>query len=390
MFIRSVKYSNNKLGWVIPKINLHRKNLFVGASAAGKTVLLNTIFGIARTAASGIQGVSELQQVNLANNQPLAGEWVIELELNGTMFSWDYGAEIDESGLYMITHDSLIKRPPNTESDVTIYNRDKDGIKLEGQQLPNIFANQPGLFLFKNHNDIINISNFFGGFLRRSFSGGDLERAAAVIADITFGTKNKTDKTSSFSDIARSPSLNKKLYLVYKDYPNKFENIVSHFSEIFPSVKSLEITDAGMKLKPSIKKTIIDLPIVVIKEEGIAQDLSLNQLSSGMLKVLLMLTDIFTMNEGGVYFIDEYENSLGVNVIGFFPEIMDDVGLDKQFILTSHNPYVINKFSINDWFLIKRKGSKIRITEGSDLESRYSQSKQDYFIQLINDINDDI
>ncbi|MDX5933822.1 AAA family ATPase [Acidithiobacillus thiooxidans] len=392
MSIRSVEYSNNKSGWVIPKIHLHRINLFVGASAAGKTTLLNIIFGIATTAAAGIQSFPGLQQINMINIQPLAGEWVIELELNGVIFSWAYAAEVDVSGVYTIIRDRLIKKVKNTDCEL-IYEREVGGVKLRDQMLPNVFANQPGLVLFKNDLDIKLISDFFGGFLRRSFSGGELERAAGFTTDIAFAGKNKVSKISSFNDIASSPTLNKRLYLVYKDYPKKFENIVSHFVGIFPSVESLKITDAGMEPQPVANKIIkdnISAPIVVIKERKIAQRIFLNQLSSGMLKVLFMLTDIFTMNDGGVYFIDEYENSLGVNVIGFLPEILDDAGLDKQFILTSHNPYVINKISINDWFLIKRKDSTISITDGSVLEGRYSQSRQDYFIQLINDINNDI
>jgi len=391
MSIRSVEYSNNKSGWVIPKIHLQRVNLFVGASAAGKTTLLNIIFGIARTAAAGIQSVPGLQQINMLNVQPLAGEWVIEIELNGVIFSWEYAAEVDASGVYLITRDQLIKKMDNRD-DETIYERGPGGVKLRGQKLPDVFANQPGLILFKNDSEIKLISDFFGGFLRRSFSGGELERAAGFTTDISFSANNKMSKISSFNDIASSPTLNKRLYLVYKDYPNKFKNIVSHFIDIFPTVESLKITDAGMEPHQAKKNKMnanISAPIVVVKERGIAQRMFLNQLSSGMLKILFMLTDIFTMNDGGVYFIDEYENSLGVNVIGFLPEIMYDAGLDKQFILTSHNPYVINKISINDWFLIKRKDSTISITDGSVLKSRYSQSKQDYFIQLINDIESD-
>lgn len=392
MSIRSVEYSNNKSGWEIPKIHLHRINLFVGASAAGKTTLLNIIFGIATTAAAGIQSFPGLQQINMLNVQALAGEWEIELELNGASFTWTYAAESDISGTYTIIRDRLIKQVNNTDYEI-IYEKHAEGVKLRDITLPNVFASQPGLVLFKNDSDVKLISDFFSGFLRRSFSGGELERAAGFTTDIAFAAKNKASKISSFNDIASSPTLNKRLYLVYKDYPNKFENIVSHFVDIFPSVESLKITDAGMEPQPTSNKIIkdnISAPIVVIKERGIAQRIFLNQLSSGMLKVLFMLTDIFTMNDGGVYFIDEYENSLGVNVIGFLPEIMDDAGLDKQFILTSHNPYVINKICINDWFLMKRTDSKISITDGSALENRYSQSKQDYFIQLINDIKNDI
>lgn len=104
-----------------------------------------------------------------------------------------------------------------------------------------------------------------------------------------------------------------------------------------------------------------------------------------MQKVLLILTDIFVFPEGGIYLIDEYENSLGINAIDFFPSFILEVEKDIQFIVTSHHPYIINEIPVKNWYVFHRKGTEVVIKHGSELAERFGKSKQKAFIKLIND-----
>ena len=113
--------------------------------------------------------------------------------------------------------------------------------------------------------------------------------------------------------------------------------------------------------------------------------LPLNELSSGMQKVLLIVTDILTLPGDSVYIIDEYENSLGVNAIDFLPSFLIDHAGNNQFFITTHHPYLINNMPIKNWRIFTRQGPNVRIILGEELESRLGKSKQKAFIQLIND-----
>jgi predicted ATPase len=105
-----------------------------------------------------------------------------------------------------------------------------------------------------------------------------------------------------------------------------------------------------------------------------------------MKKVLLMLTDIKILpSKGCVYLIDEYENSLGINAINFFPTMLIEADSQSQFIITSHHPYIIGNVPVKNWIVFNRKGNTIAVKQGDELEDRYSKSKQQAFIQLIND-----
>ncbi len=104
-----------------------------------------------------------------------------------------------------------------------------------------------------------------------------------------------------------------------------------------------------------------------------------------MQKVLLILTDTHILPDEAIYIIDEYENSLGVSAIDFFPGFL--LGLEKeiQFFVTSHHPYIINEIPPRNWYIFHRKGTSVSIKYGQELEARFGKSKQKAFIQLIND-----
>jgi hypothetical protein len=104
-----------------------------------------------------------------------------------------------------------------------------------------------------------------------------------------------------------------------------------------------------------------------------------------MVKVLLIITDVVTESPQTLYMIDEYENSLGVNAIDFLPAFLADCGGDRQFIITTHHPLLVNAVPVSDWFVFHRKGLNIRVMHGAEIESRYGHSKQQRFTQLIND-----
>ena len=104
-----------------------------------------------------------------------------------------------------------------------------------------------------------------------------------------------------------------------------------------------------------------------------------------MKKVLLIITDYLSLPEGSIYLADEYENSLGVNSIDFFPDLISAENLDVQVFLTSHHPDIINKIPYRNWYITYRRGGDVRFEYGEQLEKRFSESSQPGFIQLIND-----
>ena len=91
----------------------------------------------------------------------------------------------------------------------------------------------------------------------------------------------------------------------------------------------------------------LQAPVFCIKEKEITNWISVNDISSGMQKIFLLILDLFLMKDSGILLIDEYENSLGINAINFLPDLIYTISEKCQFIITSHHPYIINTVHTN-------------------------------------------
>jgi predicted ATPase len=173
------------------------------------------------------------------------------------------------------------------------------------------------------------------------------------------------------------------LYILKNHFPEIFERIISYYKETFSFLTDVDIIDWGALHKGY--GNVGQIPVFCVREKGVKNWIELGEISSGMQKVLLILTDLFSLSKGSVYLIDEYENSLGVGAINFFPTIMFDRENEVQLIITSHHPYLISNIPIKNWFVFHRRGSHVMIKFGEELEQRYGNSKQEAFIKLLND-----
>ena len=168
-----------------------------------------------------------------------------------------------------------------------------------------------------------------------------------------------------------------------KNHPEQYKILTDFYKSIFPFIDKINIKLARASKIVSGAKGVI--PNMSISHKGIKKPIQWTELSSGMIKTLLILTDILTAPNESVILIDEYENSLGFTTIDFFPDFINIIEKRIQYFITSHHPYLINKIPRKNWYLLHRGENKINIIYGEDLLKRYSKSKQQAFIQLIND-----
>jgi AAA15 family ATPase/GTPase len=125
---------------------------------------------------------------------------------------------------------------------------------------------------------------------------------------------------------------------------------------------------------------ILDFPIQ-IKEKGVNNWIFQNNISSGMLKTLIHISELYLSPEGTVILIDEFENSLGINCIDVVTDLLVE-NRNIQFILTSHHPYIINNIGMEHWKIVTRKGGVVTVIDAKDLN--LGKSRHQAFMQLIN------
>lgn len=94
---------------------------------------------------------------------------------------------------------------------------------------------------------------------------------------------------------------------------------------------------------------------IYIKEKGVSHWIHQGQISSGMLKTLLHISELYLSTQDTVILIDEFENSLGINCIDVVTELLLE-NRNMQFIITSHHPYIINNIPMEYWKIVTRRG----------------------------------
>ena len=120
--------------------------------------------------------------------------------------------------------------------------------------------------------------------------------------------------------------LNLRLYVLKMYFSEIYTKIVNMYKEFFNFIEKVEIIDS--KDLPSVEMLGMG-PVFCVKERNVKREIRLDELSSGMQKALLIITDLYALPEGSIYFIDEYENSLGVGAINTLPDALlsDEFGI---------------------------------------------------------------
>lgn len=347
-------------------IELNDVNLFVGATGSGKTRFFNTIFSLFSAISTG--------------SMLATGQWDVKFKEDSKTYR--YQIHIENRNFIQEIFSEVV----NSEEEVLIERKNGD-VYFGGNRLPRLAYATSFLYTLREDPLVMPAYRAACSFVRRSFSGDELLNAAAI-SQISAETLAQIDREKDLRihSLLTFP-LSVRLAILSKSFKQEYQSIVQAFTQLFPSVTSIEVRQAKefplFNLPES--RNPGDAIVAAVKEKGISSFTPLPELSSGMLKVLLILTDLALLNKGAVYMIDEYENSLGVNAIDFLPELLLQYQEKIQFLIISHHPYLINNISIKDWFVFGRTGSKIRIKYGEELAERYSRSKQQAFIKLVND-----
>lgn len=364
MKILNYKYEDGPAGgWDYSRIELGKINLIVGETGSGKTKLLNTIFNLG----------TMISQGSIAKR----GNWNLEFTADKKKYIWEYsnpyGDRIESEKLTLI-EESISK---------VVIDRSKETFTYNDNKLPKLSPQTSAISLLKEEELIAPVHAGFGKIARRSFFSDEMERAAALSnLPINLNEKFQENQLGMLHDYP----LSVRLYYLRGNHKEKYTQICDYFKSIFPTIEAFDIPNAStLNIKINIELASGKIPVFAIKEKNVEQLIGLPEFSSGMQKVLLLLTDIMTLPGDWIYLIDEYENSLGVNAINFLPDFLSQHGNNNQFIITTHHPYLINNMPIKNWFVFTRHGSKVDITYGEKLEEKFGKSNQKAFVQLMND-----
>ena len=358
MKILDYKFSNPD--WEIGEASFQDFNLIIGDSGTGKTRLLNTLFNIGRF----------VVQKKIGND----GHWEIALQVGKDSYSWevtmatDNGVSFVEYELLSLNGETLLER----SAEETIFKGQHRSIPQDEMSISHLRA----------ENVIKPLYDGFARIIRRKFFTDDSEKNAGVVF-VDYRALDALGKRKDLLVLFREDlGLNPKLYILSTYFPDLYQKIVDFYTDIFPFITDMKVLDGS---EVDLKNFGGNIPLLCIKEKSVSKWLPLMELSSGMKKALLLLTDLVTLPKGTIYLIDEYENSLGIGPVDLLPNFLLSEDIDIQLFVTSHLPHLISKVPVEHWYIAHRKGANVSFRYGEDLVERYGISSQEKYIQLLND-----
>lgn len=368
MKLKSIKYINNEQEWGFEKVDFFDLTLLVGVSGVGKTQILRSIYALKKIAkGSNENGV----------------KWEVEFEtLKGNTYFWRGEFENLKSQdelLELIGSDKEVIKPKIIFEEIilnerTIIERNQERFTFNGNEMPKLISTESAINILKEEELISDLYDNFKLIIYRDHTQKEGVRFSR------FSIERLKKKYTNFQEIKESDlETFDKLGLVYDIEKSVFEEIKSHFIGVFPQVEDLKVEPIKDN---ELSNFIFEATIIQIKEVGVQKWIPHNRMSSGMLRTLLHIAEMYLWNEGTIILIDEFENSLGLNCIDVLTEdlIYDDNNI--QFIATSHHPYIINKIPFDYWKIVTRKGGIIKTFDAKEFDM--GNSHHDRFMSLIN------
>lgn len=369
MKLISFQYTNNEQEWEFEKINFFDLTLLVGVSGVGKTQILSSINSIKRIA----KGAS----IN-------AVKWELEFQtLQGNKYFWkgefDNIKENENELTDMFESESEKVKPKIIFEEIflngnKIISRNSNVFLFNDKEMPKLTSNESAITILKEEDIIKEIYDSFQLIILRDHTQKEGIRFSRL------SIEKLKKKYTTFEEIKESDldTLNK-LALVYDLSKPTFEIIKDRFIEVFPQVEDIKIEPVKDN---ELSNLLFEATVVQIKEKGVQKWIPHTRMSSGMLRTLFHISEMYLWNEGTVILIDEFENSLGLNCIDVLTEDLIYDYNNIQFIATSHHPYIINKIPYECWKIVTRKGSLIKAFDAKDFD--FGKSHHDRFMSLIN------
>lgn len=372
MTILNFEFEDKFLGWKLEPLSLEPLTLLVGASGVGKTQTLRAMMAL--------KDVLQGQSIN-------GLKWKVEFEtLDEEHCIWEVDIEKREGEEIFsedINEEREIKNQPKFISERLIINnkvvidRKDEKILFLDQQTPKLSQQQSVIYLLREEEIIKKVYEEIDKLYFTNHSNS--VRASNKISIIKL--EEIREKYDTIEKIKGSDlPISMKLYFLQKVDKNIFEEIKNRFMEIFPQVEDIKIAPFGIKNK-KIQDLSSIIPLIQIKEKGVEKWINQNRISSGMFRTLIQLSELYLCQDGTVFLIDEFENSLGINCINSITSEILSSDRKLQFVITSHHPYIIDNIGYEHWKLVTRNGGIVKIHNISDFN--IGKSRHSAFMQLI-------
>jgi predicted ATPase len=132
------------------------------------------------------------------------------------------------------------------------------------------------------------------------------------------------------------------------EHPDLWSELETHLRSVLPNFRALQA-----KLMGGRGQTL-----TVWREEGVADELTLADLSDGTLRFLCWLTLCLAPRPASLVCMDEPEIGLHPRVLPLLAGLCKRASEHTQVLLTTHSPYFLAQFDLDDIAIMRREGGQ--------------------------------
>lgn len=359
--VKWLEFENLRTGLKIEKISFNDDiTLLVGLSGVGKTQILNAVEHSLKLAVN--------KNIRLEPYHTSLG-----IEIDGHNYTWEYCIQADkQQELIQEKKEYCFVLEILTDEHQTLFEITENSINVIGyEKVPTPKKNESLLVQYAEDDNFKDIIAEFRKLypieieidVRRGLDKTDFSVLKSKIKDMIKNTKDMNFKVFSHLPIAM------KVYIAKEYYPELYYKIFDAVKELFIEIQDIDV----------IEDTSLEMYLIAITVYD--KVLLQHEISSGMLKTIYYIVELFTMSENSLVLIDEFENGLGVNCIDLLSEMLITERKDLQFLITSHHPKIINGITKDKWKIIDRDISII--TNTSSINYGIGNSQHDAYFNLL-------
>jgi predicted ATPase len=379
MYIKSLFYKDQSTDWELELIEFKQLTLLVGVSGVGKTQILKALLNLKEIShGKSLNGLKWEFEFTTSSGDDC--KWRGAFENQGFVSEF-----YSEFLLKMILDSGNEKYKPSIDYEQLFINhklvvdRDREGIKFENSKTVKLSQKESAISLLKEEEQIKKI---YDDFTKIIFDDNRNNSSSFGKFDFDDEIELKLNKYKSLSDIRSSEeNIKIKLCLLYKNQNELFKEITANFTDIFPYIQDIKI-EPLKSINNAFGTFIQRYPFIQFKEKNVSHWIEESKMSSGILRTLMHIAELYLCADHTVILIDEFENSLGINCINQVTQSILESGRNLQFIITSHHPYIINDMNFSHWKIVTRKGSIVTAIDAEKFG--IGKSKHQAFTQLAN------
>lgn len=381
MVLNWVEFKNNDINLSIDRVNFNKGiSLLVGLTGSGKSQIISAIeilIGIATTSTDSFQSISGSISFSVSDREYIWTVSTIHCEEDDNSNEETTNRRMNYCRMMYYDAKTTIESESLTcNGEIVFIRNDKTNYIAGFSEIPPCDNTRSYISIFKKeeklHDVFVSFLNVFQiWFLRPAAYKVNVSYIDDRAARFSFLSEFRLDRERYNASFPKGYDLISKIRILLDTNINLWEEILANYRAIFNEVDDITIGPClGSKEAVTIYFQIGDTKI------------DIGNISSGMVKSLQLITDVFTASYNNVVIIDELENGYGINCIDSVWDIIKKCSYYTQFVLTSHHPYVISNLDYRRLLIVQRNGNNILTCTGQDF--KLGETHHDYYDAIFN------